>query len=344
MDGQNDGDDRGNLPGRVQSQSIDDSARRLSVRQFADSVTEASVRDNTRKAFEDDWKTWELFCRTDGRCLPLEVSEHALVTFAAWLSRDIPIGPGEIHRASAPATIDRRISGVLAGWKSRGLKPERGVGARARDYIDFYTRQLVEANQPTGRGKAQPLTMRDLRKVIKACPDTLSGTRDAALVLVGFAIAARRSELSHLDVSDITPDQGGMLVHVRFSKTKPRRPAVPPGQNPETCPVRVWQRWVEASGIDAGAAFRAIDRHGNLGDRMSGTAIGDIITRAGKRAGVRITGHSLRSGLATEARRAGHDVTTISAQGGWKASGSAVHEYIRIADQFTDNALVGIGL
>lgn len=322
-------------------------ARRATVARIAGELSMAATRGNTRAAFDQDWKTWELFCAAStGHADPLEVSEDALVLYAAWLATDRQVGPDVWRAASAPATITRRITGVLAGWKQRGLNPPRGIGGRARQIVDRYARELVEQNLSTGRGKAPALTIKDLRRVIEASPHDLAGLRDRAVVLIGFAIAGRRSEVAHLDVNDLAPQADGLLVHVRFSKTKPRRPAVLYGQNPATCPVRAWNTWRDSSGIIAGPAFRAIDRHGNLGDRLSGPAVGDIITRAGRRAGleIRLTGHSVRSGLATEARRAGHDTTTIATQGGWGPNSSSLHEYIRIVDQWTDNALAGIGL
>lgn len=320
---------------------------RATVARLADELSMAATRANTRDAFEQDWKTWEVFCTASrGHVDPLEVSGSALVLFAAWLASDREIAPGVVRRAAAPATVNRRVTGVLAGWRQRNLAPPRGIGKEARRIVDRYARELVEQNLSTGRGKAPALTIKHLRAIIDACPNSLAGVRDAAVVLIGFAIAARRSEIAHLDVTDFVIDESGLLVHVRFSKTKVRRPAVLRGQNPATCPIRAWEHWLAASGVAAGPAFRAIDRHGNLGGRLSGPSVGNIITRAGNRAGleIRLTGHSVRSGLATEARRAGHDAATIAAQGGWMPNSSALHEYIRIVDQWTDNALAGIGL
>ena len=78
---------------------------------------------------------------------------------------------------------------------------------------------------------------------------------------------------------------------------------------------------------------------------MSPQAVGIAITRAAEAAGLpHITAHGLRAGLATEARRAGHDVTTIARQGRWSPSGAAIHGYMRVIDQWSDNAVRGLGL
>ena len=82
-------------------------------------------------------------------------------------------------------------------------------------------------------------------------------------------------------------------------------------------------------------------------DGMSPQAVGIAVRRAAEAAGIpgeRVTAHGLRAGLATEARRAGHDVTTIAKQGRWSPSGAAIHGYMRVVDQWSDNAVRGIGL
>lgn len=322
--------------------------RRAALAEAAGVVMGSVGRDNTRRAFKDDWATWELFCEhTAGAVLPLEVSEDSLVLYALWLARgDGKMRDGTPRTPSAPETIRRRVTGVLAGWKARGTPAPRGTGAKARQVAAEYQRSLIEANLPTGRGQAPALTVQAARRIVAAAPPTLAGRRDVALVLLAFAVAGRRSEVAHLLVSDIVEDDHGLYVNIRHSKTHARRPAVLYGQNEATCPVRAWKRWRDAAGLLTGPAFRRIDRHGNILGGMSGEAVAAVINRAGQRAGIELnyTGHSVRSGLATEARRAGHDVTTIAHQGGWDPNGAALHGYLQIVDQWTDNALAGIGL
>src|SRR5437870_11024554 len=94
------------------------------------------------------------------------------------------------------------------------------------------------------------------------------GARDRALILLGFAGAFRRSELVALDVEDCTFGKDGLTVTLRRSKTDQdgagRKIGIPYGSNPETCPVRVIQSWLEQAGISTGPLFRAINRHGQV--------------------------------------------------------------------------------
>ncbi|WP_306355907.1 tyrosine-type recombinase/integrase [Nocardia sp. CC213A] len=104
---------------------------------------------------------------------------------------------------------------------------------------------------------------------------------------------------------------------------------------------------METAGLTTGPLFRPIDRHGNLSDtRLSPRACGEAVTRAAKAAEVpvHLTGHSLRAGLATEARKAGHDVKTIADQGGWNPTSAELYKYLRIVDRWAENATKGIGL
>ena len=84
-----------------------------------------------------------------------------------------------------------------------------------------------------------------------------------------------------------------------------RRVGVPFGSNPATCPVRAWQAWVKASGIEAGPLFRGIDRHGNIATaRLSYRAVAMVVKKRASAAAIdpeRVSGHSLRAWLATAA-------------------------------------------
>lgn len=310
---------------------------------FADRVAARLAddeRENSKLARVQDWKWWRLFCDLE-HADPMTVSAVVLADYAGALAE------GRFGRPPlAPASIERRVSGVVSGWRAAGLEIPEEVGKEARLVAERQRRTLLERKQSTGRGQAPALELRHLKRVCAALPDTTGGIRDRALILVGFGIAARRSELAHLEASDIRETSEGLDIHVRFSKTKPRNPGVPYGVHTETCPVAAWRAWREASGMLDGPAFRQVTAHGRVGGRMSPRAVGEAITRAGERAKLadRITGHSLRAGLATEARRGGADVVQIARQGGWSETSDSLYRYIRTVDKWTDNAVKGIGL
>lgn len=314
--------------------------RMTELHRAATAMVQRQERPNTKLAREQDWKSWETFC-TQLDLPTLIPSSDALVIYAAWLATDTAD-----RSALAPTSIVRRVSGVLAGWKRAGIEYPQGIAEAAGIIASGHERSLHEHNRPVGRGKAPALTAKAIRRIVAALPQTPGGIRDRALILIGFGIAARRSELAHLEVSDITAGDEGLSVHVRYSKTKPRHPGVPFGAHEATCPVLAWQAWLNVSGIDSGPAFRTVDRHGRIGGRMTPKAVGEAITRAGALAKLpaHYTGHSVRSGLATESRRAGHDIVTIARQGGWTEGSRSLYGYIQDVDKWSKNAVKGIGL
>ena len=175
--------------------------------------------------------------------------------------------------------------------------------------------------------KKRPLMTVDLRKTVVMLPDTLSGVRDRAILLVGFAAAApalrageprgraagrcgmgrrdrRRAGCSPRPLEDGTSRGRGVEI------------GIPYGANPETCPVRNYRAWVHASGIKEGAAFRAINRHGQIAaEAVTDRTVARIVQRSveaaalaggatiedAARLAAAYSGHSLRSGLATSA-------------------------------------------
>ena len=270
---------------------------------------------NTTLAYAADWRVWRRYCGQVG--IPeFTATVGALVGLVAWLDK----------QGAAPATIDRRLTGATVGLRERGAEVPKLATRKAREALNGIIRRLAEDSERRGRGQAEPADVRTLRtacahldQVLADNPPGskawLTAIRDRALLLVGFGIAARRSELANLDLDDVAETGEGLVVTVRFGKA-------------------------------GGRAFRGVDRHGNLTAGISPAGVGHILGRLERDAGITIhlTGHSLRAGLATEARRAGHDVKTISDQTGHAPNSKALYAYLRRVDQWADNAVKGIGL
>ena len=188
-------------------------------------------------------------------------------------------------------------------------------------------------------------------QLVATLDEDLAGARDRALLLVGFAGAMRRSELVALNFSDLQLTDEGFVIHVRRSKTdqtgKGRKIGIPFGQHAGTCPVRALLAWLEHSGIDRGAIFRKVNRHGQLeGVRLSDRSVAEVVKRACKAAGLKpskFSGHSLRAGLATSAAMAGVEERSIQDQTGHKSL-KVLRTYIREGSLFRNNAARKVGL
>jgi integrase len=193
-----------------------------------------------------------------------------------------------------------------------------------------------------------PISPAELRAMVQSRPETLQGLRDRALLLVGFAGAFRRSELVSLDVGDVTWGEDGCTATLRRSKTdqegEGRKVGIPFGSSPEFCPVRTLQAWVEAAGLTVGPLFRPVKGSTVSAARLSDKAVARLVKRAAEAAGLdpsRVSGHSLRSGLATAAAKAGKSERSIMAQTGHR-SAQMVRRYIRDGELFSENAAAGL--
>jgi hypothetical protein len=79
-------------------------------------------------------------------------------------------------------------------------------------------RDIRRAKGIAPNGKAPILTPL-LRQMVGALPDDLSGLRDKAILLIGFAGAFGRSEIVGLQVRDIHIGDAGLIITLRRSKT-----------------------------------------------------------------------------------------------------------------------------
>ena len=154
-----------------------------------------------------------------------------------------------------------------------------------------------------------------------AANSQLRQRRDHAMLLCGWWLALRRSELTALRLSDIVFEKGGARVSIRKSKTNPSKAVLPlkrqhkPGH---PSPAGTLQEWCEhLVALGAGPEtplFPAINRHGKIRGGIGGaTPMGDQvwsdrleqIARAAncftEEELERITGHSLRRGFVTHA-------------------------------------------
>lgn len=298
---------------------------------------------NTRSAYAGDWRAWEDYTAALG--IPLYAATiGSLVGFVRWL---------EVARHYAPATVERRLAGAVVGLKqARVLIPDDASKA-AWEAVTRY-RERVAADKdhqlPRGRGPAPALLADDAEAIAKACPDTVAGRRDRALVLIGWTIGARDADLSRLDHAELEPFGTGYLVKIPLTKTglNDQHPVLPRRDDrPGLSAARAVEDWLEASGITSGPLLRPVDRwdHPHPHRGLSTKAVCEIVKAAGRRAGmtVTLTGHSLRRGMATSVRIGGGDRVLIERQGRWAAGSRQVDSYIELPDLERDNAALYLG-
>lgn len=302
---------------------------------------------NTRRAYRVHLSRYERWCEEQDRT-PYPATAQ---TLAEWVShlRDAGL---------APSSVEVALSAVRSEHTRRG----HAVNTQAaRLVLRHHRREWADTG---GRARqAAAVTTPQLREMIGQAPrETLAGLRDRALLTLGYSGMFRRSDLSRLDLADVTLTEDGLEVFLSRSKTdqdaRGEVVQIPYGTHRDTCPVRSVLAWMEAlagEGVHSGALLRGVDRHdrisgtpgsaGTPSGRMSPESVGKAIKRLGVAAGVAgVSGHSLRAGAATTAIRAGVDRAELAQQGRWSRDSSAMERYIRAGQGWDNNASRHLGL
>jgi site-specific recombinase XerD len=293
----------------------------------------ASKAESTLRGYRVDWRAFCEWCESHGLC-PLPASPETVASYIAECAARLKVG-----------SIQRRLNAIAEAHKA--------VGVESPTHHAMVTNTMKGVRRTKGTAPAQkaPTLTDDIRAMVDATETGIIGSRDRAMVLLGFAGAFRRSELVALDIEDCAFGKDGLTVTLRRSKTDQdgmgRKVGIPYGSNPETCPVRTIQAWVEIAGIGSGPLFRSINRHGHLrAGRLSGIDVSRVVKKLAKRAGLdpaKYAGHSLRAGHATAAAIAGASERSIMNQTGHR-SVQMVRRYIRDGNLFRENSAGKLGL
>lgn len=305
-------------------QPLDDSTRAL---------LEGSVSPSTRRAYMNDLRAIEQW--TTSRGVPL------LPALPSTVANYV----GAMSTEYAASTISRRV----ATWSALHEANELENPCRSR--LVRQTLRGLRREAPRQRA-AQPLLMDDLLLLLEDIPsETLLGLRDRALLAVGLCLGRRRSELAALTVEDlqrIDQPRRGYSVTITRSKTDQEGEGQVcwlPRTGRPSCPVTHLERWLKAAKITTGPVFRSVSRHGVVGERLTARSISTIIARRATEAGLEAgpgrqwSGHSLRSGFATESARRGKSSRSIARQGGWSPNSPVLNGYVRTAAPWDDNAV-----
>lgn len=305
--------------------------------------------EETRRAYRQGISYFLDFTSSTGR-REVPATASTAEAFAVWLMhKPITRGRNKGRVGMAPATIRLYLSAVCTFHRVQGENPpDLGL---AGDAIEGYERERAEDPTCTDGQGVPGLRLPSLRQMFEVCdPATNQGARDRALLSLGWAMMARRSELSALDIGHVILDEDGVIVFVRKSKTdqkaKGKKIRIPwKTELGQLCPVVNITRWHERlaeHGITEGGFLRGVDRHGRINGqagwagvvsaRMDPGTVEDVIARVAIEARVRdagkLRGHSLRRGGASDMYDAGADILSIARQGRWNERSPVIFKYI----------------
>jgi len=322
----------------------------LGADEVADVV--ASLSPATWRAYRPAWTRWRSWAEDNGHPL-LPPSAAATAAWVGWLTDDQALALPSVrkHVAALATLVD--LAAAFGVLPADTLRPTEYPRVRRR----------LNGKARTARHRPAQKHALSTDEIIAITTGLAEGgrahqcrrRRDTAIVLLAFAGAFRRSELSALDVADVTFRQDGYLeIVIRHAKRDQeghgRTVGIAPGAHQATCPVRALRRWLDTSGIDHGPLFRPIvARAGGMREFVQDTPLGarsiaQAIKDAAATAGIdpdSIGGHSTRRGHITTAVTAGATDGQIAATTG--QSRATIDGYTA-ARQVTTNSSRLLGL
>lgn len=318
----------------------------------ARAYVEAASSVNTRRAYQSDWKHFSSWCRRQGLAAmppdPQVIGLYITACASGTASGD--------RKANSVSTIERRLSSLSWNYAQRGLALDRRDRAIATVMAGIRNRHAAPPRQK------EAILPENLIAMLETLDrGSLRGLRDRAMLLIGFAGALRRSEITGLDYARDQTEDGrgwieifdkGMLVTLR-GKTGWREVEIGRGSSDATCPIVALETWLKFARINHGPLFRRVTGQGKKvgAERLNDQEVARLVKRTALAAGVRgdlpegqretlFAGHSLRAGLASSAEV---DERYVQKQLG-HASAEMTRKYQRRRDRFRVNLTKASGL
>lgn len=237
-----------------------------------------SQSEGTRRAYASAWRRFEGWCRRSGyESLPA----HPTV-IAAYLVDAAETVAENGERAYSTMTLGKWTAAIFDRHRRAGMDPNPAAHELVRQTMSGIRRQYA-ARGDRQRMPRTPLLTDDVMLLVAAAREQATGwvsqvyeRRDSALLLMGFAAALRRSELTELTGADVELHAAdGVHVHLRKSKTDQLGEGavypLPRAKEPKRCPPCAFVRWAAVvSAFDDGgkdAVIRLITDSPEFGDR-----------------------------------------------------------------------------
>ncbi|MBK5344671.1 tyrosine-type recombinase/integrase [Pseudomonas sp. TH49] len=295
----------------------------------AERYRQAARRDSTQRRYR---QALEHFADKWGGLLP--ASSESVVRYLA----------DHAERLSS-ATLRTHLA-ALAQWHTQHGFADPTKQPQVRDVL-----RGIRAEHPRPIKQAEVLPLQALEASIAGLEtqanssdsgERLRAYREQALILLGFWHALRSDDLYRLRIEHIQLRPGQSLeVFLASGKTdhhhQGKTVSVPALKR--LCPVEAYERWLEASGLQQGPVFRAIDRWGHIGPSgLNPNSLSRLLRLAFVRNGLvgeGYIGHSLRRGFATWASSNAWGTKALMEYVGWRDVQSAMR-YIDASAPFGD--------
>jgi len=285
-------------PGRHGDLSVNPSLEGEAALKRALGYIEKADAEGTRRVYASDWRHFNAWALRAG-FEPLPASP---ATIAAYLTSQAG--------GFALATLRRRLAAIAR------VHREAGHHFDSKDPIIRNALRGIAREHAEPQRQAAALTTAEIRQIVGTCDTGLTGLRDRAILLLGYAGALRRSELVGIDREHLKFHADALEILIPRSKgdkeSGGQRISIGRGKARETCPVRAVEEWLREAGIKYGPLFRKVTRYGTVEpNRLSAEAVRLILRKRAEMAGIQgtrlepISPHGLRAGFVTQSYLAG---------------------------------------
>lgn len=259
---------------------------------------------NTEAAWQADSRAFAAWCVAQGHN-PLPAPPETVAAYVTACAEQFAV-----------ATVRRYLATIAAVHRAAGL-----ADPTKDETVRLAVKRMARA-KGSRQKQAVGLTWEDLRVALRHLDDSPRDLRDRALVLTGYDLLARRSELAALNREDLRfeRDGTGRMLIVQ-GKTDQEGQGTTGFLSKTTCDAL--RAWMNAAQAEDGPLFQGMARgpHGQVQDRISDKGVERIIKRIGTLAGLDgVSGHSLRVGAAQDLMANGLDIGMIAQAGRWKTT------------------------
>lgn len=165
----------------------------------------AAQAPNTTKAYESDWRQFEQWA-TEHRLAAMPAAPATCALYVTALAQ----------RGLKVSTIRRRAAAITRAHR-QAAQPSPVSDSRVLTVLEGIARTHGSAAAKKVALLRDPL----LELIDRIDPTTTDGMRDRALLLLGFALGLRRSELVSVSVEHLSPHHDGLTI--RLTSSKPTR-------------------------------------------------------------------------------------------------------------------------